>query len=138
MRGGQVDRVEAIAARRPPADMVTAIPGGGAYFALADHLQRADVLVGRRKVGGLLAGLPGVSRFGARDRLAVRPLLVAVKFSNDCFGLGGLGFAARRRLVMARLGLLGHCRRRDDQQRERQPNRPSHPHPHASPLWLTR
>ncbi len=86
MRGGQVDRVEAIAARRPPSDMVTAIPGGGADFALADHLQRADVLVGRRKAGGLLAGLPGVAWFGARRRLAVRPLLLGVEFSA-CFAI---------------------------------------------------
>src|SRR5216683_1310544 len=76
VRSGRVDRVEPIAARRPPSDMVTAIPGGGAYFALADHLQRANVLVGRRKAGGVLARMPDMLRFGARDHLAVRPMLL--------------------------------------------------------------
>jgi hypothetical protein len=58
-----VDGVEPIAARRPLSDMVTAVPGGGAYFALTDHLHRANVLVWRRKTGGVLAGMLGMPRF---------------------------------------------------------------------------
>src|SRR5712691_5129918 len=106
-----MDSVEPVAARRPPSDMVTAIPGGGAYFALPDHLQRADVLVGRREAGSLLALMPGMSRFGARDRPAAHPLLLSVEFSSNCVDFGGLRFAARHRLVRARMGLLGHPHR---------------------------
>jgi hypothetical protein len=116
-----------------PYDIVLEMDQINADFARTDHLYRADILVGRRKLAGLPARLRSRPRFGVYDRLAPRPMPLGGGHAGRGFDLGGFRFDARHRLGVALLNLLGHRCRGYDQQCERQPDCPLHPHPHSSP-----
>src|SRR5439155_109547 len=80
--------VEAVAARGPLADMIAAVPRGGADLARSDDVERADILIGRRQPRFDDAPLAGPRRLVRRRR-------VARGCSGDAFGVLGMPLVGR-------------------------------------------